>query len=448
MVHKTFIIILSILLICCNSKLENNDISLIDKETSEKVNWKKNATIYELNVRQFSENGDFISVLPHLKRIKEMGIKIIWLMPIHPIGEKNRKGSLGSYYSIKDYQAINTEFGNNQDFKTLVDSIHSLGMKVIIDWVPNHTAFDNQWALNHKEWYTLDSLGNLQPPIGTDWWDVADLNYDNQDMRNAMKDALLYWVKEFDIDGYRCDVASWVPDDFWKNAIDTLKTIKPVFMLAEAEGKNMYEVGFDMTYNWSYMHVSNEIAKGKLNLKSLDSLLKVEDSLYNENQIRMYFTSNHDENSWNGTTYERYDSTHHLQTLLAFTMPGMPLLYNGQESAMKKRLRFFEKDTIIWGDYPLEDYYSTLLNLRINNSAMWSNESNNKFEKIITENEKIFAYKRFNNEDEVNIFLNFSTDTVLIENLIEYGNFYELFSNEKVENIKLLPLDGKILVKQ
>ena len=439
MTRIIYIILLGILLTSCNQK-ENVP-----------TNWADNATIYELNVRQFSEKGDFNSVLPHLNRIKEMGIKIIWLMPIHPIGLKNRKGTLGSYYSIKNYKAINSEFGNNKDFKNLVDSIHSLDMKIIIDWVPNHTAFDNQWAIDNKEWYTLDSIGNLQPPIGTDWWDVADLNYDNKDMRKAMKDALIYWVKEFDIDGYRCDVASWVPDDFWKTAIDTLKTIKPVFMLAEAEGKNMHEAGFDMTYNWSYMHVSNEIAKGNLTLSSLDSLLNIEDSVYDITDIRMYFTSNHDENSWNGTTYERYDSTHHLQTLLAFTMPGMPLLYNGQESAMNKRLRFFEKDTIIWGNYRLKDYYSKLLKLRVENSAMWNGDTNNIFNKLNLNNEMLFAYKRFNKTDEVYVFLNFSNDTLAIEGVSITGNYYDLMSGDELKNldeIMLPPLDGKIIVKQ
>ena len=283
MTRIIYIFLSALILTSCNQK-ENVPTNWVDKENFP-TNWVDNATIYELNVRQFSEKGDFNSILPHLNRIKQMGIKIIWLMPIYPIGLKNRKGTLGSYYSIKNYKAINSEFGNNQDFKNLVDSIHALDMKIIIDWVPNHTAFDNQWAIDNKEWYTLDSIGNLQPPIGTDWWDVADLNYENTEMRMAMIDALLYWVNKYNIDGYRCDVASWVPDDFWADAIDTLKTTKDVFMLAEAEGKNMHDAGFDMTYNWSYMHVSNEIAKGNLTLSSLDSLLNIEDSVNDINDI-------------------------------------------------------------------------------------------------------------------------------------------------------------------
>ena len=236
-----------------------------------------------------------------------------------------------------------------------------------------------------------------------------------------MTDALLYWVNEFDIDGYRCDVASWVPDDYWKSAIDTLKQTKDVFMLAEAEGKNLHDAGFDMTYNWSYMHVTNEIAKGNQTLSSLDSLLRVEDSVYNSHDIRMYFTTNHDENSWNGTAYERYGASFEVQTLLAFTMPGMPLLYNGQESGLDKRLRFFEKDTIEWGEYSDQDYFTKLYKLRIENSAMWNGDTNTVFEKIDSEFENLFAYRRKNENEKVTVLLNFDEDSLVIENYKDLG---------------------------
>ena len=442
------LIVATLFLMKCNS--ETSSENKATESNLVKSNWIKNATIYELNIRQFSDEGDFKSILPELNRLKKMGVKIIWLMPIHPIGEVNRKGSLGSYYSVKDYKGINQEFGSKNDFKELVDSIHAMDMKIIIDWVANHSAFDNPWVSN-KEWYTLDSTGNLQPPLGTDWWDVADLNYDNEEMRNAMKDALLYWVKEFDIDGYRCDVASWVPDDFWKEAIDTLNSIKPVFMLAEAEGKNMHKAGFNITYNWSYMHVTNEIAKNHFDLSSLDSLLYVEDSIYDYNDIRMYFTSNHDENSWNGTTFERYGNQFQVQTLLAFTMPGMPLIYNGQESKLSKRLKFFDKDTIQWQDYEDEELYSKLLDLRINNSAMWSLDSNNKFKRLNFNEKKLFAYRRNNSDNEVNVFLNFGSDSIFIKNIDLDGEYYDPIHDKEyfqISSLKLNPFEGKILVKK
>jgi len=220
--------------------------------------------------------------LPHIERIHDLGIDILWFMPIHPIGEKNRKGVLGSYYSVKDYRGINPEFGTKEDFMEIIEKAHSLDMKVLMDWVANHTAFDHDWTEEHKEWYTLDSSGNFQPPIGTDWWDVADLNYDIVEMRLAMVDAMKYWVEDFDIDGFRCDAASWLPVDFWSQAIASLNKLKPVFMLAEAETPALHEVGFDMTYAWEYLHVTNEIAKGNMYFEDLDKLMIKEDSVYTE----------------------------------------------------------------------------------------------------------------------------------------------------------------------
>ena len=260
-----FLVSLSIVLFSCSNQ-SNNEVS---QETDV---WHKNATIYEVNVRQFTPEGNFNVFLPHIDRIHNMGVDILWFMPIHPIGDVNRKGALGSYYSVRDYKGVNPEHGTASDFKAVIDKAHSLGMKVLIDWVANHSAFDNPWAEN-KDWYTLDSLGNLQPPLGTDWWDVADLNYDNNYMRLAMIDAMQYWVEEFDIDGFRCDVASWVPNDFWKQAIDSLNLIKPMFMLAEAEDPSLHQAGFQMTYTWEYMHITNEIAQGKMTFKDLDNLM-------------------------------------------------------------------------------------------------------------------------------------------------------------------------------
>ena len=225
--------------------------------------WVKNATIYEVNVRQFSPQGTFAEVEKQLPRLEKMGIDIIWLMPIHPIGQLNRKGSLGSYYAVQDYRDINPEFGSHEDLMNLVQTAHKLQMKVIIDWVANHTSPDNIWVQEGKlDWYTLDSLGKIQPTIGTDWWDVADLNYDNQELRKEMISCMEYWVREFDIDGFRCDVAGWVPMDFWNDARAALNQIKPIFMLAEAEGKEFHSA-FEMTYGWEFHHIMNEVAQGK-----------------------------------------------------------------------------------------------------------------------------------------------------------------------------------------
>ena len=435
-----FLVSLSIVLFSCSNQ-SNNEVS---QETD---TWHKNATIYEVNVRQFTPEGTFNAFLPHIDRIHNMGIDILWFMPIHPIGEVNRKGGLGSYYSVKDYKGVNPEHGTAADFKAVVDKAHSLGMKVLIDWVANHSAFDNPWAEN-KDWYTLDSLGNLQPPLGTDWWDVADLNYDNNDMRLAMIEAMQYWVEEFDIDGFRCDVASWVPNDFWKQAIDSLNLIKPMFMLAEGEEPSLHQAGFQMTYTWEYMHITNEIAQEKMTFKDLDDLMAKEDTNYSQDAYRLYFTTNHDENSWKGDVFERYGHTHLLQAILAFTIDGMPLLYSGQEAGLNKRLAFFEKDTIEWGDYAYADFYSSLLKLNKSHRALWNGKYGGKFSKIEMDDSDLYCYKRVIGEDKVMVFLNFSESNKSI-NLNETQNqtLTELFSQDLVENlskVELGPLAYKV----
>lgn len=435
-----FLLSLSIVLFSCSNQ-SNNEVS---QETDV---WHKNATIYEVNVRQFTPEGTFNAFLPHIDRIYNMGIDILWFMPIHPIGEVNRKGGLGSYYSVKDYKGVNPEHGTIADFKAVVDKAHSLGMKVIIDWVANHSAFDNPWAVN-KDWYTLDSLGNLQPPQGTDWWDVADLNYDNNDMRLAMIEAMQYWVEEFDIDGFRCDVASWVPNDFWKQAIDSLNSIKPMFMLAEGEEPSLHQAGFLMTYTWEYMHITNEIAQGKMTFNDLDDLMAKEDTNYSQDAYRLYFTTNHDENSWKGDVFERYGNTHLLQAILAFTIDGMPLLYSGQEAGLNKRLAFFEKDTIEWGDYAYADFYSSLLKLNKSHRALWNGKYGGKFSKIEMDDSDLYCYKRVVGEDKVMVFLNFSEFNKSINfKETESQPLIELFSQDLVENlskVELGPLAYKV----
>ena len=435
-----FLVSLSIVLFSCSNQ-SNNEVS------QENNVWHKNATIYEVNVRQFTPEGTFNAFLPHIDRIHNMGIDILWFMPIHPIGEVNRKGGLGSYYSVKDYKGVNPEHGTLADFKAVVDKAHSLGMKVLIDWVANHSAFDNPWAEN-KDWYTLDSLGNLQPPLGTDWWDVADLNYDNIDMRLAMIEAMQYWVEEFDIDGFRCDVASWVPNDFWKQAIDSLNLIKPMFMLAEGEEPSLHQAGFQMTYTWEYMYITNEIAQGKMTFKDLDDLMAKEDTNYSQDAYRLYFTTNHDENSWKGDVFERYGNTHFLQAILAFTIDGMPLLYSGQEAGLNKRLAFFEKDTIEWGDYAYADFYSSLLKLNKSHRALWNGKYGGKFSKIEMDDSDLYCYKRVVGEEKVMVFLNFSEFNKSINlNETQSQPLTELFSQNMVENlskVELGPLAYKV----
>lgn len=307
--------------------------------------WAQNATIYEVNVRQYTPEGTFAAFQKHLPRLKELGVDILWLMPINPIGEKNRKGTLGSYYSVKDYKDINPEFGNKNDFKNLVDEIHKLGMYVIVDWGANHTAWDHNWVINHPEYYTKDSLGNFVPPVA-DWADVVDLNYDNTDLRKEMIDALCYWIKDFNIDGYRCDVAGMIPTEFWNNAREELDKIKPVFMLAEWETPDLHEKAFEMTYAWEIHKLLNSIYKGEKSPEDLKDLIVNDKRKFQDYAYRMLFTSNHDENTWNGTEFERLGEAAEMFAALTYVIPGMPLIYNGQEAGFNKRLEFFEKDEI------------------------------------------------------------------------------------------------------
>ena len=395
--------------------------------------WTKNATIYEVNIRQFTPEGTFAAFQAHLPRLKEMGVDILWLMPIHPIGELNRKGSLGSYYAVRDYKGVNPEFGTIDDFRMLVKEAHQQGFKLIIDWVANHSSPDNNWVSEgHKDWYTLDSLGNLQPTIGTDWWDVADLNYDNNEMRNAMIDAMKYWVQETDIDGFRCDVAASVPMDFWNECRNQLDKLKPVFMLAEAEGPELHSA-FDMTYAWECHHIYNDIAKGKKS--SLDIRKYIEDEKkYPSGAIRMQFTSNHDENSWNGTDKERMGDARFALAVLSATLQGMPLIYNGQEASLDKRLRFFEKDTIDWSKMNMVSFYSKLMHLHQSNEAVWNAPFGGDVQFVSDRNDpNILAFIRIKNNHKVLCVFNLANtkSNITLNGGEISGTYLDLFSLKK-----------------
>ncbi len=442
MLKNIFLALPFMALISCGTgeskKVEKTDVSPKTEMATSHDAWSKNATIYEANIRQYSPEGTFDAFTADLARIKDMGITIIWLMPIHPIGEVNRKGGKGSYYSVKDYKGVNPEFGTEEDFRELVEKAHSLGMKVIIDWVANHSAFDNVWTEAHKDWYNLDSLGNLQPPAGTDWWDVADLNFENAEMRAEMISSMQYWLEEFNIDGYRCDVASMVPVEFWNDCRDSLELVRPdVFMLAEAESPELQEKAFDMGYAWEFMHIINHIAKGEMSLNDLDNYLAKEDTNFAKKDYRMYFTTNHDENSWNGTVMERYgEEGHKTYAVLAYTVAGMPLLYSGQEAGMDYALKFFEKDTIEWGDYQLQDFYTKLLQLNKDQPALWNGIHRGSFQRLETgADEEVYAYVRAKDESKVVVVCNFSDAPAQVKiDGLPAGNFEALFESPEVSS--------------
>lgn len=382
----------------------------LGKVNFKQPDWVKNAVIYEINIRQYSPEGTFNKVTADLQRIKDLGVDIIWLMPIHPIGEKHRKGTLGSYYSVKDYQAVNPEFGTLEDFKNLVKKTHEMGMKIIIDWVANHTAWDHVWIEEDINRYTTDSLGNRPiVPEGTDWDDTADLDYTNPSTREAMEEAMLYWIKETDIDGYRCDVAGMVPLDFWKEVRPKLDEVKPVFMLAE-DGKPEIHQAFDISYAWDFLHLMNDVAKRKKTISEVQEYIAKRDSLYQKEDVLMYFTTNHDENSWNKTVFQRFGQNHKNYATLAFTLDGMPLIYSGQEVGNKKELQFFEKDVINWeaDTDSLQTFYKDLIKIYKETPAFWTGQNKGVVKFIDSKNKNVLIYQReVPQQNPVTVILNF-----------------------------------------
>ena len=415
--------------------------------------WSKNSNIYEVNIRQFTKEGTFNAFEKHIERLHKMGVDILWLMPINPIGVKNRKGGLGSYYSISDYTKVNPEFGTMDDLKSIVNKAHSLGMHVIIDWVANHSAWDNPWAKEHPEWYKQDSLGKFIAPF--DWTDVIALNYKNMDLRKAMIDAMQFWLKEADIDGFRCDVAEMVTVDFWNQARTELDKTKAIFMLAEAEVPIHHKKAFDMSYAWDLHHIMNKIAQEKLGVHDIDKYLLKQDSLFTSDAYRMIFIDNHDENSWNGTVEKRMGIAAPAFAVLTATLPGMILLYNGQEAGLNKSLAFFEKDEINWGNYPLEAFYTSLLKLKTTNQALWNGNFGGKYSKMLSDKTNtIFAFSRKKDKNTIIVIANLSKKAV--ETVVDFkgleGNYSEWFTSEKIQlkgklKIQLKAWDYKVFVR-
>jgi glycosidase len=399
--------------------------------------WTRNIVLYEINVRQFSDEGTFAGVTEALPRLKELGVNVLWFMPIYPIGELNRKGELGSYYSISDYKAVNPEFGTLEDFKSLVNEAHNNGMYIMLDWVGNHSAWDNTIMSENPEWYQKDSLGNFVSPY--DWTDVVQFDYSVMPLWDYMIDAMKYWVEEVGVDGYRCDYPGQVPEEFWFRARTELNAIKPVLMLAEDEGNsNLLERAFDMNYAWGHHHLMNSVAAGKRHPSALDTMLQRELKYYPEDSYRLRFLDNHDENSWNGTIKERLGDAHKAFAAYIFTIPGVPLLYNGQEAGLDKRLKFFERDPIEWNDNELTEFYSTLVHLRTSHPALRHGTQGGSFEVIATNNKKAYAYRRVKDDAAVAVILNFSPKeaNVIIKGDLETESYVNVFSGEEFELAK------------
>jgi len=434
--------------------------------------WSKDASIYEVNIRQHTPDGTFNAFIKEMPKINDLGSEILWIMPIQPIGIEKRKARgdlfiediedvnerkkyLGSYYSISDYTGINPEFGTLNDFKRLVNEAHKNNQKVILDWVPNHTSWDNVWMKDHKDWYTQNDSGLVIPP-NPDWGDVADLNYSSDSMRLAMIDAMKYWIIETEIDGFRCDVAMEVPIDFWEQASKELHAVKPdIFMLAEAEVPEHHEEVFDMSYGWYAHHVFNHIATQEWPLDSLIAYMEWEKKNFTTNDYRMMFTTNHDENSWNGTVFSRMGENHKAMAVLAFTYYGMPLVYSGQEVGNDKQLKFFEKDSINASMPELHQFYKTLITAKKQNKALWNGTYGGAFERLTTSHDgDVLCFTREKDGNKIITVINLSAKDISlnIEEKIE-GTYKSIFNEETLSiytssTKSLAPHGYQVFVKQ
>jgi len=394
--------------------------------------WSYSTNIYEVNLRQYTPEGTFAAFSKHLPRLKDMGVQILWFMPITPISKRDRLGSLGSYYAIENYTDTNPEFGSLEDFKTLVSEAHEMGFKIIIDFVADHTGNDHPWLTEHPEFYVEDENKDVLHPHG--WTDVSQLNYNVPDVWKYMIDVLRFWIEECDIDGYRCDMAHLVPLDFWIQAKKKISKIKDnLFWLGECEDPEYHQV-FDATYTWRWMHASEEFYHQRMNLQSLITVLYKSVTEFPCSAFRVYYTSNHDENSWNGTEYEKYGDAALLFGVFSCTWNGIPMIYSGQELPNKKRLKFFDKDQIDWnGNFELHSFYKTLLTLKSNNKSLRAGDPN-VFTQIIShpDDHRVFAYLRKRKNNQVLVILNCCIDGINFDVKNVKGVFRNVFGGDDI----------------
>ena len=397
--------------------------------------------IYEVNIRQYTPEGTFNAFAKHIPRLKKMGVQTLWLMPIQPISVEGRKGTLGSYYAVASYTAINPEFGTLQDFNNLVNQAKKLGMRVIIDWVPNHSGADHAWLKTNPDFYEKDSTG--KPTYTADWSDTRELNFANLQMQDSMIASMKYWVKKTAIDGFRVDVAWGVPYSFWYKCIAELKKERSLFFLAEADDPILHKTGFDATYTWREFNVMKEVAAGTKNVKSLDTIFNTIDTSFMKGAWRLYFTSNHDENSWNKADFATMPGKVHAPfAVLALTYNRtMPLIYAGQEEPVLRTISFFEKDNMGFSVYQRAPFYAALLHLRSNNAA-FKEGSDFKRLKVNLPNQ-IMAYQRKMGKEIVVVVLNLSANDqkVTIQSDLPKGNsYFELFDHSVNKSISSLTL--------
>ena len=420
----------TVVLAACSARHEPE--SLVKVKPPE---WTRDAVIYQVNLRQFTAEGTLSAAARQLPRLKDLGVDILWLMPIHPIGEKNRKGSLGSPYSVRDYRAVNPEFGTFDDLKRFVDQAHSLGMRVILDWVANHSAWDNPLVTQHPDWYERDWKGDFHPTSWWDWSDIIEFDYSKRELRRYMADAMAFWVREAGVDGFRCDVAAYVPIDFWNEVRRELDAIKPVFMLAEAASRDMHYQAFDATYAWGLHSALHEVARKGASVDALAGHYSEQDNLFPRGSMRLVFTSNHDKNSWEGTEFEMFGDAVRTAIVLSFVGDGIPLIYNGQEAGNSKRLAFFERDPIVWQEHPHAELFKRLIELKSSNSALHNGAWGARMIRVNNDSpQRVLSFVRANTSDKVLALFNFSAEprSVRLRESLGYGQYRDVFAARSV----------------
>ncbi|WP_299273120.1 alpha-amylase family glycosyl hydrolase [uncultured Psychroserpens sp.] len=471
------IALIALLVWSCKTDKKDGPVLIEDKSSEDILapiseDILESAIIYEANIRQYSPEGTFQEFTKDIPELKKLGVKIIWLMPVFPISETKRKATggpdskfasdfpedeqskyLGSYYAVTDFTKINPEFGTIEDFRELVNMAHKNSMYVILDWVPNHTGWDHEWLKTNPDYYTQNEDGEVIHPEGTDWTDVADLNYDNKSMRKDMLDDMSYWITKEGVDGFRCDVAGSVPLDFWQETIPELRKQKDIFMLAEAWEPELMKGNdlFDMAYAWDGHHLLNSLAKGEKNLKDFEAYTTKIFKDYETNDILMNFVTNHDENSWNGTIKERMGDASELMTVFSYMQKGMPLIYTGQEYDLAHRLKFFEKDSIPKVKGKTWQLLEKLAVLKQENEALHGGRNGAAFVSLVSNNEHVLDMVRKKGKSKIRFIGNFSNNEQMF-NSTTSGTFVDFMTDSNIElkageALTLQPWEYKILIQ-
>ncbi|MEX2117822.1 MAG: alpha-amylase family glycosyl hydrolase [Bacteroidota bacterium] len=423
-----------------------------DEQARPSADWVRDAVIYEVYLRSFSAEGTIRALENRIEELKRLGITIVWIMPIHPVGDINRKGSLGSPYAVQDYYAVNPEFGTLEDFRSLVQTVHRHGMKIVIDLVANHTAWDSKLMFEHPEWYTKDETGAYVSP-NADWTDVADLNYDHHELRKYMIAMMEYWVRDVGIDGFRCDVAEMVPTDFWDVARSQLDKIKPVMMLSEGTIPEHHLKAFDLTYSWNTYDILAKILLSSTSASTIHEIIQNESLRFPKGSLRLRFNSNHDKNAWDAPTVEKFGREGaKLTATLMFTLPGIPLIYNGEEVGNPHRLDLFERNPIVWKDQGgFRRLYELLTRLRREHSMF----RHGTYEPVENSNpQSVYSFARIDDGRIALCLFNWSSKTQAVH--LTLGQFpaqswKEYFTGEvlpggKSPKINILPLSHQIFI--